>query len=578
MKNLLKHLAWSLNSILLALKKQRVYDFASSYQVLDVGSGLHSKKNWLGIDGGLFVIYRTLPLFVLRPFFNLTNNSKHATWNAFTKNRKSKIIHHNISYSLPFRKQQIPNIYSSHFLEHLTEADGRSFIKECSRILQDNGAIRICTPERKTNSSVQDSSDGQTEPFSAHKKIYSFKELSDLLKKNGFINVTRATAGKSKYKIFNKCDSRDGLLIEATKKPGTKIAMVTNVPSPYREGLHRVLAKKMGAKYHVFYCLKKEIDRFWKIDPGTYDKTFLKNNSLRAMGRTIYINFDITKKLNVFDPDVVIAGGFSPTMLLAFAWCKRHRRKFITISDGTAISEGHLTSVHRFVRKIIYRQTNAFIAISKKTMSHYRSYGIDKRGIFISSYSVDNDLYAKFVRNTKKYEIIFSGQFIDRKMPLFFTEVAKLVNQSIRCRVAVMGGGKLKKVFLKALNKSGVEFKFLGFRQSDSLPRAYSSAKILLFPTKADAWGVVCNEACAAGLPVITCDNAGAANELIIHNKNGLVLPLDEVVWSKNIVRLLQNSNLHDRFSRNAVHMVKKYSYDNSANAILDAVQFAQTN
>ena len=59
--------------------------------------------------------------------------------------------------------------------------------------------------------------------------------------------------------------------------------------------------------------------------------------------------------------------------------------------------------------------------------------------------------------------------------------------------------------------RTGVEqrVRFLGAR--DDIERVYSACDVLLLPTRYDAFGMVCLEAAAAGLPVVTSAAAGAA-------------------------------------------------------------------
>jgi putative transposase len=54
----------------------------------------------------------------------------------------------------------------------------------------------------------------------------------------------------------------------------------------------------------------------------------------------------------------------------------------------------------------------------------------------------------------------------------------------------------------------------VGYFSQNELPYYYALTRVFLFPTLLDPWGVVANEACAAGVPVITCSNAGAAGDL----------------------------------------------------------------
>lgn len=354
----------------------------------------------------------------------------------------------------------------------------------------------------------------------------------------------------------------------------TKIVTISDIPAPYRENIHVKLNQIYYNNYQVFYCAESQYHRLWKINYGNYNKTFLKK-SLFGKG-TKYLNIDIIKSLNHFNPDVVITAGFFPTMLIAFLWCKAHNKKHLVYTDGTLKSEEHLTILHKLVRKLVYRFTDAYLGASKKSLDLYNSYNITNEKLFISPLCANNIYFKQFHQTPKKYELMFCGQFIDRKMPFFFINTVKLVKESLPCRVVLVGDGILKELMLQELNINNIEYNYLGFVQSEKLPSIYASSKIFLFPTKYDAWGLVANEACAVGVPVITCDNAGAANELIINDYNGYVLPLDEKVWAEHIVSLLTNNTLYDKFSDNAFDSVQAYNYDSAVEGIRNAVQYAQ--
>jgi glycosyltransferase involved in cell wall biosynthesis len=46
-------------------------------------------------------------------------------------------------------------------------------------------------------------------------------------------------------------------------------------------------------------------------------------------------------------------------------------------------------------------------------------------------------------------------------------------------------------------------------------PKLYASADVFVLPSRSEQWGMVLNEAAAAGLPLIATDAAGAAYELV---------------------------------------------------------------
>ncbi|MFM7180235.1 MAG: glycosyltransferase [Verrucomicrobiales bacterium] len=75
---------------------------------------------------------------------------------------------------------------------------------------------------------------------------------------------------------------------------------------------------------------------------------------------------------------------------------------------------------------------------------------------------------------------------------------------------------------------SGLVF-FPGFRQIDELPRFYAHAGAFVHPALSEPWGLVLNEAMASGLPVLSSENVGAAEELIDEGVNGWVFEASNV-------------------------------------------------
>ena len=120
-----------------------------------------------------------------------------------------------------------------------------------------------------------------------------------------------------------------------------------------------------------------------------------------------------------------------------------------------------------------------------------------------------------------------------------------------------------------------VDAHFHGFALQKELPALYRSARIFLFPTHADVWGVVANEACAAGLPVIVSPHAGVAGELVVNGENGYVCTLEAELWAEHAASLLAQQERWERFSRRSLALVKNYTFDHAAQGVVDACRFA---
>jgi glycosyltransferase involved in cell wall biosynthesis len=361
------------------------------------------------------------------------------------------------------------------------------------------------------------------------------------------------------------------LFTTTSKDKKLKVVYLTNIPAPYRERMHEILASCVSMDYTVFYCSEFEPNRKWEFTKGEYEKVYLSHEK----NKMVHNNSNVVKYLNHYNPDVVISSGFNPTMIYSFAWCVARGKKYIPFTDGTFNSEQELSGVHRLVRRVVFKYSSSFIGASKGSAQLYESYHIPREKIFQSCLCVDNSSFMNDLKY-KKYDLMFSGQLIDRKMPLFFAEVAKKVRERTgQCHVLILGDGPLRNELLKALLRFGVTFDYEGFVQPSRLPQYYCQSKLFLFPTLNDPWGIVANEACASGLPVITCNNAGVANDLVIHGYNGYIFPLEVDVWADHICYLLAHPSKLTLLSENALKQVKNYNYQSSVHGILKSVNYA---
>lgn len=58
-----------------------------------------------------------------------------------------KHLKHDVKTGMPFGTGVVDLVYASHFLEHLTYAEGRTFLRECRRVIRPDGAMRLIVPD-----------------------------------------------------------------------------------------------------------------------------------------------------------------------------------------------------------------------------------------------------------------------------------------------------------------------------------------------------------------------------------------------------------------------------------------------
>lgn len=360
---------------------------------------------------------------------------------------------------------------------------------------------------------------------------------------------------------------------------GVKVALVTNIPAPYRVPVFERLARMPGCELHLVYCSGTEPDRDWKLPEGAYKQHYLKERFLTVRGRFIHVNPDVGAVLSSIQPDVVITTGYNPTHLLAFLYAWRKNIRHVVMTDGTARSEAGLSRLHRLMRRLVMRRSEAFIGPSEGAFQLFEAYGVKRAQMFQSHLCADNAAFAAHLHAEKKYDFLFCGRFVAVKNPLFALAVAHGVAKTLGRRVslAFMGSGELEATIRQEarLVADQVDVQFLGFAQQHELPARYAAARVFLFPTSWDPWGVVANEACAAGVPVVVTPEAGSAGELVKHGVNGLVLPLDLSVWQSECAALLSDDAKRVAMGKAGVQQVAAFSYDAAAEGIWLAVQCA---
>src|SRR5206468_6354612 len=121
--------------------------------------------------------------------------------------------------------------------------------------------------------------------------------------------------------------------------------------------------------------------------------------------------------------------------------------------------------------------------------------------------------------------------------------------------------------------------RFVGNVRYRDLPTWYEQGGILVFPTLADEWGVVVNEALAAGLPVLGSLYSQAVEELVRDGQNGWMFRPDraEEIWrALDRALSLPEPELH------AMRVQARRSVDHLtpalvADRILNAVRFVLT-
>ncbi len=121
----------------------------------------------------------------------------------------------------------------------------------------------------------------------------------------------------------------------------------------------------------------------------------------------------------------------------------------------------------------------------------------------------------------RERSFLFVGRLVQAKNIAGLVEAYQLYRKLVKnpWHLKVVGTGPLS---AQMLGMSGL--RMLGFVQPAELPAVMKAARCLVLPSLVEPWGVVIQEAAAAGLPIIASCKCGAAASYIHDGVNGYVV------------------------------------------------------
>lgn len=320
----------------------------------------------------------------------------------------------------------------------------------------------------------------------------------------------------------------------------TKIAIITNIPSPYRIPLFEKIAKKVDL--FVYFMSNSEKEREWDVKLSEKFKYKILNGfNLMSIGfRLNYnINLSIINEIHKNDYDVVIVGGYSSlTTQLTFLLCKLKKIPIILWSGNTIHDDNLLRKFTLPLTRFLIRKSDAFVVYGTRAKEYVVSLGIPKEKIFIAInvgdvefFCKENERLKKHKKENKKnykiknkYNLLFVGRLISIKGVEYLIEAyKKLIEGKRDFGLIIVGDGPLKEK-LEMQCKSLENIYFIKFVQPSELPIYYSLADVFILPSFHDRFALVLSEAMASSLPIIATRNNGASIDLIKEGYNGYIV------------------------------------------------------
>ncbi|MDX6423916.1 MAG: hypothetical protein QOI67_1387 [Gaiellaceae bacterium] len=304
-----------------------------------------------------------------------------------------------------------------------------------------------------------------------------------------------------------------------------KIALLTEIPAPYRIPLFNALA--LRADLRVLFLAERDPRRgFYEPhrEEWRFDHRVLPGAQLRRGGRWLVLNRRVLRELRRFQPDAVAVGGWNqPAFWLALAYCRLRRIPLLVWIESTARDARSDARPLALARSAMVRGAAGAYVPGTAAADYARSLGVGL--VETAPNAIDASIFEQAAVDRSERDgctFLYAGRLDPEKGLDTLLEAFRDVSGEL-----VLVGGGSDEERLRAL--PGDRVRFEGPTDRDALVRYYRDADVFVLPSRSEPWGMVLNEAATAGLPLVATEESGAAHDLIEDGVNGFRVPADDV-------------------------------------------------
>jgi glycosyltransferase involved in cell wall biosynthesis len=298
-------------------------------------------------------------------------------------------------------------------------------------------------------------------------------------------------------------------------------------------------------------------------------------------------------KLKELNPDVVMAGSIAyPSGATAVYWAKKNRKPVI-IFDDVRPEDVPRNPLVDYIKRLIYGQVEAVLCPAASWTDAFRHWNFRPEQLFFGVDVVDNgfwstaDPYGPPPDGMTEWPppfLLVAGRQIPAKNLCFLLQAYESyrVMTGENCLPLVMiGEGPERKMIEDHIRSTDLKGVYLfPFVNPEELRAFYQHAAALVLPSSSETWGLVVNEAMAAGLPVLVSKACGCASVLVKEEVNGYTFHPDRLDQLVAVFLSFTNKDAARRASMGEAsrQIIRSWGLDQFVKGSLQAIYYAMKN
>ena len=320
-----------------------------------------------------------------------------------------------------------------------------------------------------------------------------------------------------------------------------RVVMVANCPLPYHTPILNCLARRVDLR--VIYMSRVHPLAGSRDGSGAHHDAWGEPPEFRyEYHRSVAIrfrlsdfrtqmSFGVSARLERLRPDVVFFSSWGPLMLEPLAWRLARGRRVVMWAESTAWSGLLRGRMSQLARRLLLGRIDAFVANGSHAAAFLRQIGVPDDRVVVSC--LPSALSVRPISSEAAgppcvRRFLFVGRLIELKRPLeLIAAFIRLHDTVPDARLTIVGDGPLLETARRAAEPAGDVITFTGRLEGAALAVTLAGADALVIPSRREVWGLVVNEALAAGLFVIATDRVASAADLLDRD-SGLIVAADD--------------------------------------------------
>lgn len=360
---------------------------------------------------------------------------------------------------------------------------------------------------------------------------------------------------------------------------------------PYHLERVRAAARSLRQKGHQLVLIEltaNTLNHPWQIkrDEDEFQWITLLESNSNYQKSKLSVILKLQEALKKSQIDVLAIAGYADSIMLsALLWCIRHRKPAILLSESQE-NDAPRSWWQETFKSWILKGYKAALVGGKPHKRYLIKLGMVSESIFMGYDVVGNaalhpNKLGHLPKPLEQHYFLAINRFVSKKNLLMllssYAAYCQLRNAD-SWDLVLCGEGSLRPQIEQYIAEHGLKncVHLPGFLTQDELLSYFTHASCFIHASIQEQWGLVVNEAMAAGLPVLVSNRCGCFEDLVIEGVNGFGFDPENSQQLTDLMLKVSSGEVDlAKMGHAALEHIQKFSPDYFGQSLMQAVEYA---